>query len=85
MLPLRPRATAAAGWRWRCCLLHWLLFIRALWLDWTAVYSSGFTDLPSSFNTALQLVLRPHFLVHFVLYDVLAIWFGPEPPSLVVG
>jgi hypothetical protein len=31
MLPLNPRAaTAAAGWHWRCCLLRWLLFIRAL-------------------------------------------------------
>jgi hypothetical protein len=30
MLPLRPRATAATGWR--CCLrvLRWLLFFRAL-------------------------------------------------------
>jgi hypothetical protein len=27
--------------------------------------SSGFFG-PSSFNTALKLVLRPHFLVHFV-------------------
>jgi hypothetical protein len=40
---------------------------------------------PSSFNTALQLVLRPHFLVHFVLYDVLAVCFGPEPSSLELG
>jgi hypothetical protein len=38
VLPLRPLATAAAGWGWRCCardvvlvrLLRWLLFIRAL-------------------------------------------------------
>jgi hypothetical protein len=30
MLLLRPRATAAADWRWRGCLLRWLLFIRAL-------------------------------------------------------
>jgi hypothetical protein len=28
--------------------------------------SSGFINLAPSINTALQLVLRPHFLVHFV-------------------
>jgi hypothetical protein len=35
-----------------------------VWLDWAR---TQFRFLrPSSFNTALQLVLRPHFLVHFV-------------------
>jgi hypothetical protein len=33
----------------------------------------------------LQLVLRPHFQVHFVWYDLLAIWVGPELSSLVLG
>jgi hypothetical protein len=41
-----------------------------LWLDWATIQFRFFG--PSSFNTALQLVLRPHFLVHFVLYDLLA-------------
>jgi hypothetical protein len=35
-----------------------------LWLDRAAIRFRVFG--PSSFNTALQLVLRPHFLVHFV-------------------
>jgi hypothetical protein len=35
-----------------------------LWLDWATIRFRVFG--PSSFNTALQLVLRPHFLVHFV-------------------
>jgi hypothetical protein len=35
-----------------------------LWLDWATIQFRVFG--PSSFNTALQLVLRPHFLVHFV-------------------
>jgi hypothetical protein len=35
-----------------------------VWLDWATI---RFRYLrPSSFDTALQLVLRPHFLVHFV-------------------
>jgi hypothetical protein len=33
-------------------------------LDWATIRFRVFG--PSSFNTALQLVLRPHFLVHFV-------------------
>ena len=35
-----------------------------LWLDRATIQFRFFG--PSSFNTALQLVLRPHFLVHFV-------------------
>jgi hypothetical protein len=35
-----------------------------VWLDWATIQFRVFG--PSSFNTALQLVLRPHFLVHFV-------------------
>jgi hypothetical protein len=35
-----------------------------LWLDWATIQFRFFG--PSSFNTALQLVLRPHSLVHFV-------------------
>jgi hypothetical protein len=35
-----------------------------LWLDWARIQFRFFG--PSSFNTALQLVMRPHFLVHFV-------------------
>jgi hypothetical protein len=35
-----------------------------LWLDWATIQFRFIG--PSSFNTALQLVLRPHFLVHFV-------------------
>jgi hypothetical protein len=35
-----------------------------VWLDWATIRFRVFR--PSSFNTALQLVLRPHFLVHFV-------------------
>jgi hypothetical protein len=40
---------------------------------------------PNSVNTSLQLqlVLRPHFLVRFVWYDLLAIWFGPENKAVV--
>jgi hypothetical protein len=37
---------------------------RALWLDWATIQFRFYQ--PNSFNTALQLVLRPHFLVHFV-------------------
>jgi hypothetical protein len=37
---------------------------KVLWLDWAAIQFRVFR--PSSFNTALQLVLRPYFLVHFV-------------------
>jgi hypothetical protein len=49
-------------------LAFWCPFRRlmpgGLWLDWAR---SRFRFLrPSSFNTALQLVLRPHFLVNFV-------------------
>jgi hypothetical protein len=54
-----------------------------LWLD-RATIQFRFIG-PSYFNTALQLVLRPHFLVHFVWYDLLAILFGPELSSLVLG
>jgi hypothetical protein len=54
-----------------------------LWLDWPQTCFRVFG--PSFFNTALQLVLRPHFLVRFVWYDLLAIWFGPELSSLVLG
>jgi hypothetical protein len=43
-------------------------------LDWATIRFRFFG--PSSFNTALQLVLRPHFL---------AILFGPELSSLVLG
>jgi hypothetical protein len=35
-----------------------------VWLDWATTRFRFYQ--PSSFNTALQLVLRPHFLVHFV-------------------
>ena len=35
-----------------------------VWLDRATIRFRVFG--PSSFNTALQLVLRPHFLVHFV-------------------
>jgi hypothetical protein len=35
-----------------------------LWLDWATTRFR--VCRPSSFNTALQLVMRPHFLVHFV-------------------
>jgi hypothetical protein len=35
-----------------------------VWLDGATIQSRFFG--PSSFNTALQLVLRPHFLVNFV-------------------
>jgi hypothetical protein len=35
-----------------------------IWLDWATIQFRFYQ--PSSFNTALQLVLRPHFLVHFV-------------------
>jgi hypothetical protein len=35
-----------------------------VWLDWARSRFRFYQ--PSSFNTALQLVLRPHFLVHFV-------------------
>jgi hypothetical protein len=35
-----------------------------LWLDRARIRFRVFG--PSSFNTALQLVLRPHFFVHFV-------------------
>jgi hypothetical protein len=35
-----------------------------VWLDRATIQFRFFR--PSSFNTALQLVLRPHFLVHFV-------------------
>jgi hypothetical protein len=35
-----------------------------LWLDWATIQFRFFR--PGSFNTALQLVLRPHFLVQFV-------------------
>jgi hypothetical protein len=35
-----------------------------VWLDRATIQFRFFG--PSSFNTALQLVLRPHFLVHFV-------------------
>jgi hypothetical protein len=35
-----------------------------IWLDRATIRFRFFG--PSSFNTALQLVLRPHFLVHFV-------------------
>jgi hypothetical protein len=35
-----------------------------IWLDRATIRFRVFG--PSSFNTALQLVLRPHFLVHFV-------------------
>jgi hypothetical protein len=42
---------------------RWSPYIH-LWLDWARI---RFRFLrPSSFNTALQLVLRPHFLVRFV-------------------
>jgi hypothetical protein len=54
-----------------------------LWLDRATIRFRFFG--PSSFKTALQLVLRPHFLVHFVCYEVLAIWFGPELSCLVLG
>jgi hypothetical protein len=37
---------------------------RTVWLDWARIQFRFLR--PSSFNTALQLVLRPHFLVHFV-------------------
>jgi hypothetical protein len=37
---------------------------RRLWLDRATIQFRFYQ--PSSFNTALQLVLRPHFLVHFV-------------------
>jgi hypothetical protein len=37
---------------------------QALWLDWATIRFRFYQ--PSSFNTALRLVLRPHFLVHFV-------------------
>jgi hypothetical protein len=43
------------------------------WLDLATIRFRVFG--PSSFNTALQLVLRLHFLVHF----------GPEPSSVVLG
>jgi hypothetical protein len=36
----------------------------AIWLDRATIQFRFFG--PGSFNTALQLVLRPHFLVHFV-------------------
>jgi hypothetical protein len=35
-----------------------------IWLDRATIQFRFYQ--PSSFNTALQLVLRPHFLVHFV-------------------
>jgi hypothetical protein len=40
------------------------LCIFLVWLDWATIRFRVFG--PSSFNTALQLVMRPHFLVHFV-------------------
>jgi hypothetical protein len=36
----------------------------SIWLDRATIQFRFFG--PSSFNTALQLVLRPHFLVNFV-------------------
>jgi hypothetical protein len=43
---------------------HALAHATCLWLDWATIQFRFLR--PSSFNTALQLVLRPHFLVHFV-------------------
>jgi hypothetical protein len=42
----------------------WVYAPISLWLDRATIRFRFFG--PSSFNTALQLVLRPHFLVHFV-------------------
>jgi hypothetical protein len=41
-----------------------LFLTPCLWLDWATIQFRFLR--PSSFKTALQLVLRPHFLVHFV-------------------
>jgi hypothetical protein len=45
-------------------LMPLILRYCVVWLDRATIRFRVFG--PSSFNTALQLVLRPHFLVHFV-------------------
>jgi hypothetical protein len=59
-----------AGLRSASPLAAWVTPVRplctadSLWLDWATIQFRFLR--PSSFNTALQLVLRPPFLVHFV-------------------
>jgi hypothetical protein len=47
---------------WVIVWSYWSLL--DIWLDRATIRFRFYQ--PSSFNTALQLVLRPHFLVHFV-------------------
>jgi hypothetical protein len=63
-IPLACRGMQNAMERERTALLSHTAASGRVWLDRATIQFRFFG--PSSFNTALQLVLRPHFLVHFV-------------------